>query len=191
MHKILEQVDAYLELLYEAREILLSDRKGKLTTSVTNRKKTNSKKPKTKSRFGVQKLQGASKESGAGYTALETRAISTVQPQIPIPKVAHSELEPTMSSDESDSASETVKRVPAKRGAALMRDMSHQRPKRTNRGSLGPTTPLRHPIRSNIVVVSAEQVRLEREGSMKPVSMRPTASIATGRLAFEALFRRS
>jgi hypothetical protein len=64
--------------------------------------------------------------------------------------------------------------------------------KPVKRDSLKPTTPLCHPVRSDVVVISAEQVRLERERSIKPVVLRPrsTASGATGRSAFEAQFSR-
>jgi hypothetical protein len=103
--------------------------------------------------------------------------------------VSHSEPAAKMSSNEETLVREIVKRVPAKRRTTFKRFASGLTPKSTKLEP-SPTTALSHPIRSKVVVISAEQLRLERERQVKPVVARPRSpgSGGTGRSAFEALF---
>lgn len=190
MHYIIEQVDAYLALLHQAREILLNDGKRKSAAKITRRKSgvwTNSKKVQTSSDRPAGKIDGAPQRSVAGRVPSKKRVVSTTPPKAPLANVLHSEPAATMSSNERKLTGGIVKRVPARRRTTFNRFASSRLIKQN---SLKPTTALSHPIRSNIVVISAEQLRLERERSVKPVVVRPRSlgSGATGRLAFEALF---
>jgi hypothetical protein len=189
MHEIVEQIDAYLAVLYEVSEILLKNGNETSATRTRSREKANSKKTRIQSRATAGKINGV--RSGVRQVGPTARAISTVLPQPPSRDVVHSEPEPMVSSVEQKAVGEIAKRVPAVRRPAFKRARSSSREK-PEQDSLKPTTPLSHPVRSNVVVISAEQVRLERERSIKPVVLRPrsTASGAAGRSAFEALFGR-
>lgn len=192
MHYIIEQVDAYLALLNRAREILLNDGKRKSPTKIARRKsgvRTNSKKAQASSRRTPDKIAGAP-ERIAGHVPLNNRIVSTTPPRGILPNVLHSESTTTMSSDQRNPVGETVKRVPAQRRTTFNRFASTRPINSIKQDSPKPTA-LSHPIRSNVVVISAEQLRLERERSAKPpavVRPRSPGSGATGRLAFEALF---
>jgi hypothetical protein len=193
MHYIIEQVDAYLALLHQAREILLNDGERKSATKITRRKRgvwTNSRKVQIPSGRSAGKIDGESQRSVAGRVSSKKRVVSTTPPNTPSPNVLHSEPTTTIGSDESNLAGELVKRVPAQRRATFHRFALGRRINPIKQDSLKPTTALSHPIRSNVVVISAKQLRLERERSVKPVVVRPRSpgSGATGRLAFEALF---
>jgi hypothetical protein len=193
MHYIIEQVDAYLALLHQAREILLNDGKRKSATNIARRKSgvwTNSKKAQTSSDRTAGKIDGAPQRF-AGRVSSKNRVVSTTPPKGPLPNVLHREPTATMSSDERNLAEETVKRVPAQRRTTFNRFASTRTINSIKQDSLKPTTALSHPIRSNVVVISAEQLRLERERLLKPpavVRPRSPGSGATGRLAFDALF---
>jgi len=96
-----------------------------------------------------------------------------------------------MSPNEGHPVSEIVKTEPTKRRTTFNRFASGQ-PQKSAKSEPKPATALSHPIRSDVVVVSAEQLRAERERQLRPMvaqprSLRPSA---TGRLAFEALFGR-
>jgi hypothetical protein len=91
-----------------------------------------------------------------------------------------------MSSKEGTLFGEIVERVPA-RGHTTFNRFASSRPMKSKQQAPKPTTALSHPIRSNVVVISAEQLRLERERSATPAVVRPRA-LGSGRLAFEALF---
>jgi hypothetical protein len=189
MREIVEQVDAYLAVLYQAREILLRE-EMKGTTGTRRRKKADSEKTRAQSHPTGGEINGERQRSGARLIGPETRAISTVLPQPPSRDNMHSEPKLMVSSVEQKSAGEFVKRVPAVRRSNFNPATPSLRVKPVKQDSRRPTTPLSHPVRSNVVVISAEQVRLERERSIKPVALRPRslASGATGRSAFEALF---
>jgi hypothetical protein len=192
MRHMIEQVDAYLAVLHQAREILLNDGKRLPVTKITRRKgdiRTNSKRIQNSSGQPADKFDDAPKKAGPGRKPLKKRVDSTAPPKILSPIVSHSEPKATISSNEGTLIGEIVKRVPAPRRKISSRIASSRsiRP-----DSLKPTTALSHPIRSNVVVISAEQLRLERERSIKPAVLRPRSprSGATGRSAFEALFGR-
>jgi len=177
MHHIIEQLDAYLAVLHQAREILLNDGRGK---------------PPTKFTRGQSSVRTNSKElqnSGVGRKSSKKRVVSTTPLKTSSSIVSLSEPTATMNSNEGTPVGEIVKRVPAKRRTTVNRLASGRPPQSTN-FEPKPTTALSHPIRSNVVVISAEQLRLERERQVKPVVARPHSrgSGATGRLAFEALF---
>jgi hypothetical protein len=192
MHYIIEQVDAYLAVLHQAREILLNDGERMPATKSTRRKsglRTNARRltirvagPKTRSTAGLKDQEPIAKFS-------KNRVLGTIPPKTPSPIVSHSEPTTTMSSNEGTLAREIVKRVAAQRRTTFNRFASG-RPTKSRKLEPKLTTALFHPIRSNVVVISAEQLRLERERSVKPVEVRPRSpgSGATGRLAFEALF---
>jgi hypothetical protein len=196
MHHIIEQVDAYLAVLHQAREILVNDGKRLPMTKITRHKgdvRTNSEEIQNSSGRPAGKIHDASRKVGAGgHRPSKKRVVSTTQPKTLSPIVSHSEPTATMSSNEGNLVGEIVKRVPARRRTSFSRFASSRPINPIKRDSLKPTTALSHPIRSNVVVISAEQLRFERERSVKPAVVRPRSpgSGATGRLAFEALFGR-
>jgi hypothetical protein len=192
MHFIIEQVDAYLALLHQAREILLNDAKRKSPTKIARRKsgvRTNSEKAQASSDRTPDRIAGAPQRL-AGRVPLNNRIVSTTPPEVPLPNVLHSKSTATMSSDQRNLHRKIVKRVPAQRRTTFKRFASTRPINSIKQDSPKPTA-LSHPIRSNVVVISAEQLRLERERSVKPLAVvrpRSPGSGATGRLAFEALF---
>lgn len=192
MHHIIEQIDACLAVLHQAREILLNHGKRMPATKITGYKRgfgTNYKKLQKSSGQPAEKIRDASQKSAGGRSSSKRYVVSTRPSKTPSPVVSHSEPTVTMNSNEEILVREIVKRVPAKRRTTFKRFASGRTPESTKLEPK-PTTALSHPIRSNVVVISAEQLRLERERQVKPVVARPRSpgSGATGRSAFEALF---
>lgn len=111
MHEIFEQIDAYLAVLYEVREILLKNGNETSATRTRSREKANSKKTRIQIRATAGKINGVC--SGVRQVGPAARAISTVLPQPPSRDVVHSEPESMVSSVEQKAGGEIAKRVPA------------------------------------------------------------------------------
>jgi len=187
IHEILEQIDAYLLLLYQAREILSNPGRANSATRNTRCKKS-TRKSRIQSSTSVS-ISDLPQSSVRDQPAREKRAVlrSNTLPLVDLPN-----SNGTVSPTENVAAGEIVKRVPERRGTSSKRVALHRRAKPIDQDALKSKTPLSHPVRSKVVVISAEQLRLERERSAKPLVARPRSpgSVATGRLAFEALFSR-
>jgi len=194
MHHIIEQVDAYLALLHQAREILLADVTPMRTTKMTRAKSAvwhNSKRLRKSSGQPASDIFDASQDSEVNRKASRKRGVSSIPPMAPSTILIQADPTATMSPNEGHPVSEIVKTEPTKRRTTFNRFASGQ-PQKSAKSEPKPATALSHPIRSDVVVVSAEQLRAERERQLRPMvaqprSLRPSA---TGRLAFEALFGR-
>ena len=187
MHHIIEQVDAYLALLHQAREILLADVTPMRTTKMT----PNSKRLRKSSGQPASDIFDASQDSEVNRKASRKRGVSSIPPMAPSTILIQADPTAMMSPNEGHPVSEIVKTEPTKRRTTFNRFASGQ-PQKSAKSEPKPATALSHPIRSDVVVVSAEQLRAERERQLRPMvaqprSLRPSA---TGRLAFEALFGR-
>ena len=194
INEIIKQIDAYLTLLHQARKILSSGRKRDSVARVTRPKRgtpANSKNLAIPGGRPEVKADSLARTPVAGRVSLEKRAVRSAQPQAPLPKTLDPETTAAMSSDETGSASAVVKRLPAQRRLNPNRLAAHRRVKRGKQDSIKPPTALTNALRSKIVVISAEQARIERERLAKPaLRHRSPGSGSTGRLAFEALFSR-
>ena len=193
MHHIIEEVDVYLAVLHQARELLLSSRKEKPARKIAHDSSHAGrihKKFQKSRRQTADKRPDSSQTPEAGRRSSKNLVVRITTPKTP-PIVSHSEPTMPMSSSERKLVREIVNKVPAKHRTTFNR-FAASRSAKSVRREPKPTTALSHPIRSNIVVIPAEQLRLERERSVKPAVVRPRVlgSGATGRLAFEALFSR-
>ena len=188
-HLIIEQVDAYLTLLHQAREILLQDGKRQSAAKVTSRKggeRLRLRSVQASSDRSAGDINRTSQTSVARFEPSKRRTVGVTKSKAQLTSNKQAESAATMSSAET-TGDEIVKRVPAQRRTTFKRFAPSQRIKQE---SPKPTTALSHPTRSIVVVSSAEQLRLERERSVKPAVARPrsTGAGGTGRQAFEALF---
>jgi len=193
INEIIKQIDAYLALLHQARKILSSGGKRDSVARGTRSKRrtpANSRNlPIPRDRAAI-KADSRERTSVAGSLSLEKRATGAVQ--VPLPKTLDPGPAVAMSSNDTGSAGAVVKRLPARRQLNPNRHAAHGRVKPGKQDSVKPPTALSNVLSSKIVVISAEQARIERERLTKPVAVRhrPPGSGATGRLAFEALFGR-
>jgi len=196
--EILNEIDAYLLCLRQARELLLapitearrereSSRKRVVRVSKTGQPLPS--KPRireNKSRFGrifapattpTQQLDSVSLVRGSvGPQAAVPEQIA-VAVMAPKPQ-QDGRIERLPASNQRMSSTRTVRRPATKRAFATILEKSK------------PAIALAGPIHSKIVVVSAEQVQREREKVAQAMVQRPRVPAIglTGQAAFEALF---
>jgi hypothetical protein len=195
INEIIKQIDAYLALLHQARELLSSD--GKRPSFPRSARpereiRLNSKKP----RIPAGQLEGETnsplRRPGAGRVSSVKRAVRSFQSKAPLPSAP--DLDPTIAanSDETNSPTVVVNKVLSQRRRGATRLVAHRHVKPFKQDSIKPATALGNVKGAKIIVISAEQARLERERLANPVTVRPRSpgSGSTGRLAFEALFGR-
>ena len=196
--EIINEIDAYLSRLRQARELLLDQRTEAAPKRVPGRKRKvapgkvapassrsrRTTKNKSRSDHSVVHLKRGTErvEIGAQVPISATRHASDLeQPAIALPERAIPQ-------------SVVIKRLPSKGSRTSIRSVRHRTPK-SNPGATPdapkPAIALAGPRDVRIVVVPAEQVRREREKAAQPEVRRPRvpASGLTGRLAFEALFK--
>ena len=192
INEIIKQIDAYLALLRRAREILSGEGEKELVAGIA--------RPGRSTRASSQKLAVPSgksavrsaptrRNSAKGRTSSKNPAFSGVQAQAPLPEMLDPGPRAVLNSDGSDSSTVIVKRLPARHRVNANQPSAHRSIKAGKQDSGRPTS-LSSGMGSRIVVISAEQARLERERLEKPAVLRPRSlgSGSTGRLAFEALF---
>lgn len=201
--EIIDEIDAYLSRLRQARELLLDistkalqQRAPRITKTANSGQgdpassnKRQAAKNKSRSNHAVAHLK-----RGSESVDFRTQVTNSVPPDgadSGLPAVAQPERIVPQAVVMPPSV--VIKRLPSKGPRASLRSMRLRTPK--------PTVPtpdpakaaiaLAGPVKARIVVVPAEQVRKEREQASQPEVRKPRvpASGLTGRLAFEALFK--
>ena len=196
--EIINEIDAYLSRLRQARE-LLSDRRTEAPQK---------RAPRRKKKITVLQADPA---SSRGRRAHKNKSRSNppvvhlkkrtepVEISAPVPDsvtehASHLEAPAIAPPENTIPRSVVVKRLPSKGRNTSFRSVRHRTPK-SNPGAKPdaskPAIALAGAAGAKIVVVPAEQVRRERERAAQPEVRRPRlpAPGLTGRLAFEALFK--
>ncbi len=195
--EIIDEIDAYVSRLRQAREILLDRSTEAPQTRVPRGKR------KARARQDEPVLSGktwaAKNKSRSNHPAAhlnrETERVD-VAAQVPssVMQDGSDPEQPATAQPELILApSVVIKRFPSKGQRTSVRSMRHRTPKPAPEkpDAARPAIALGRPVNSKIVVVPAEQVRREREQAAQPEVRRARvpASGLTGRLAFEALFK--
>jgi hypothetical protein len=197
--EIINEIDAYLSRLRQARELLL-DRKTEAPQkgasrpkSVTPRRadptfshgrRANKSKSRLNHPMAHLKKETERVEAGAAVPSSVTPYASGFE-------------QPPMAQPERDlPQSVAVRRLPSKGPDTSIRSVRSRNPKSTagsKPDAEKPAIALAGPAGAKIVVVPAEQLRRERERAAQPAVPQPpkSGSGLTGRLAFEALFKKS
>ena len=195
---IIDEIDAYLSRLRQARELLLDQRTEAPQKGVPRRKRKVAPReadPASSRGRRADKNKSRSNHSAAHLNKGTERV--EISAQVPISATQHaSDLEQAAvpPPERAIPQSVVVKRFPSKALSTSIRSVRHRTPK-SNAGAkpdaAKPAIALAGPGGAKIVVVPAEQVRREREQAAQPEVRRPRvpASGLTGRLAFEALFK--
>ena len=196
--EILNEIDACLSRLRQARELLLDRRTEAPPKRVPRRKRKATPKgadpaPSRSRRTNKNKSQsnhpGAHLQKEAKRVEIALRVPSPVtHPVSHLEQPAVAPTEPTIAQNV------VIKRLPSKGPRTSIRSVHDRTPKSNavaKPDDPKPAIALAGPASAKIVVVPAEQVRRERERAAQPVARRPRvlASGLTGRLAFEALFK--
>ncbi len=194
INEILKQIDAYLELLHQARELLLTDKKRQSSTRTARPRRESRadlKELRIPARRQGSKANSSLREQTAGSVGSGRRATGSIRSKAPLLKSPDPDPTVATGSEETNSPSVVVKRLPPRRRPNFTR-VRADRGLKSERGSIKTATALANVKGSKIIVISAEQARLERERLAKPVTVRPRSlgSRSTGRSAFEALFSR-
>jgi hypothetical protein len=196
--EIINEIDAYLSRLRQARELLLDPiteapqkrvprRKRKVIVRQTDpgfsgRRRTDENK--SPSNHAVAHLKEVAKRIDASAqisravvdSALDSEKPAMIEPERAIPQ------------------SVVIRRLPAKEPRSSIRSLRNRTGKSalsTQLNKIKPPIALAGSMSSKVVVVSAEQVQREREQAAPPTIRRPRtpSSGLSGRLAFEALFK--
>jgi hypothetical protein len=195
--EIINEIDAYLSRLRQARELLLHQKTGTTKTRAPRRKMkvTPGQAPQASSR--IRRAEKNKSPSNPSFVHLKKRTERVdIVAQVPSPVPDHHSdlvLPAIAQSEHSVSQKVIVKKLPPRGLRALVRSVRHRTPKPTldpKPDAAKPAIALAGPQGAKIVVVPAEQVRREREEAAQPEVRRPRLPLGlTGRLAFEALFK--
>jgi len=195
--KIINEVDAYLSRLRQARELLLDGTTATPETTVPRPpKKLLAPLPMPASpirrRLGENKSQ--SNDSAEHLKKISTRVDTGVRVPSAVPaNRSHSEQAIIAQPEPKVPESVPVTRLPARRRSSSTRSIHH----RTVKPSAGekaiavkPAIALAGAKNARIVVVSPEQAQREREEASRPAAPRPRPypTGLSGKSAFEALF---
>jgi hypothetical protein len=196
--EIINEIDAYLLRLRQARELLLDRmtegphkrvprRKRKVIVrqaapAFSSRRRADENKPQ--SNHAVAHLKKAAKHVDAGAEV----------PSVESPKASDSENQGMITPVRTIQQSVLTRTLPAIEPSTSIRPVRHRTAKpglNTKRDDIKPPIALAGSVSSRVVVVSAEQVQREREQAAHPANRRPRtpSSGLSGRLAFEALFK--
>jgi hypothetical protein len=195
--EIIDEIDAYLSRLRQARELLLDRRTEAPKKRAPRRKRVTPRQADPAS--SRSRRAGKNKSRSNHPVAHLKRRTERVEisARVAISATQHaSDLEQPAIAQPERSIPQTVvvKRFPSKAPNTSIRSV-HPRTPKSNAGTTPdgakPAIALAGPAGAKIVVVPAEQVRRERERAAQPEIRRPRvpASGLTGRLAFEALFK--
>lgn len=191
---IVEEIDAYLSRLRKAREVLVdgATEAQQGNTNLRKRKALRARiKPASLTRSRVDENQFQS-DSSLRAPKLKTDRSNPAFPGDLASDVPKPEQRMPLPSELSiQQKSLTIKRVPAKRRLDAVGSTRHRRAKPAD--TMKPAISLAGPVKSKIVVVTAEQVQREREQTARPPALRHRlpAQGLSGKLAFEALFKES
>jgi len=194
INEVIKHIDEYLALLRRARNILCGDEQKTSVEQTESSKRSArpvSKKPVIPRSSSLVRTSSTRRKPVTGRVSSKDPASSIVKAQAPLPGALSTDRTTAPSSDLSNSSSVVVKRLPPRHRMNANRHTAYRGIKAGTQDSVKPSL-LPSGMGSRIVVISAEQARLEREQSTKPTvpRPRPLGSRPTGRSAFEALFSR-
>jgi hypothetical protein len=195
--EIIDEIDAYLSCLRQARELLLDRSTEAPQKRVYRRKRKATPKQADQAPSRSRRTNKNKSQSNPPVAHLKRRAKREVA--LPVPShvthpASHLGQPPVAPPEPTIPQSVAIKRLPSKGSRTSIRSVRHRASKSnavTKADDPKPAIALAAPRGAKIVVVPAEQVRRERERAAQPESRRPRvpASGLTGRLAFEALFK--
>ena len=198
LDEIIEEIDAYLLRLRQARELLLNRRPEAPQERVPRRKRKVTPRQADPAASRIPRAGKNKSRSNRPVVHLKER---TERVEISAPVLnsvtryaAHLERPASARSEQAIRQCVVVKRIPSKGPSTSIRPMRHKTSKPilgTKPDAAKPAIALAGPAGARIVVVPAEQVRREREQAAQPEVRRPRipGPGLTGRLAFEALFK--
>lgn len=196
--EILNEIDACLSRLRQARELLLDQQMKAPPKKVAHVKgKVTPRRPDPASSRTRRAYKNKSRSNRpVGHLKRGTKRVE-ITPQVPSPvthSVSHLEQPAIAPPEPTIPQSVVITRIPSKGFRTSIRSVG-LRTSNSNPGTkpdaAKPAIALAGAAGAKIVVVPAEQVRREREQAARPEVRRPRvpASGLTGRLAFEALFK--
>jgi hypothetical protein len=194
--KILDEIDGYLSILHQAREILSG---GRTETPQIGALRKKQKSILERTRPAVVSRRVEEKNSQSNHvahplSAVTNRAASRIQSfsdvilDAPRPK-----QQTPVAPEHTIPQSIEIKRIPARHRTGSIRSLRQQAAKPASDRkphAIKPAIALAGPAKTKIIVVSAEQLQRQREQAAQSAvlgSRRP-ASVLSGRSAFEALF---
>ena len=192
---IVQEIDAYIARLRQARDLLAASLTGELRaresyttkqiaseeTAPTLSGKRRTADARSRSKAAGRKVEAAERPSDSGSEQLSPVAPQAVEEQQPL-------IVPT-------APAPVPVETPERAKLALPRRRTSSRGVRAvskaNREPVKPTNALSSSMAPKIVAVSAAELQRERERAAQSVAVRPKVSWTgqTGRLAFEALFK--
>ena len=194
--EIIAEIDTYLARLRQARELL----SGHRAKSSPKRVPPSNGRPYSSSRRRGDEQKSRSEQAVAPLKrAMKRVDVSVPVPSAPVPaaenKHASGSNHPPMTQPERAKIeqSNVATRVPSRWRSSKVRSVSHRTPKAvlgTKLDAIKPAIALAGSVGTKIVVVSAEQMRRERERAVPSEVRQPrkVTSGLSGRRAFEALF---
>ncbi len=196
--EIIDEIDAYLSRLRQARELLLDRMTQAPPKRVPRRKRKAIVKQAGPGFSGGRRADENKPPSNLAVDHLK-KVTNRVDVGLQVPravaqKASDSEKPAMIETERTIQQSVLITRLPAKGPRTSIRSVRQQTVTpalSTRRDEIKPPTALAGSMRSKVVVVSAEQVQREREQAALPAIRRPRApsSGLSGRLAFEALFK--
>ncbi len=193
---IIHEIDAYLSKLRQAREILL----GRIAEDAQNRAPRSKRKllvgpadPIISSRRGVEETKTRPDHPVADRMGAKEPSDPAAQLSSAVPHEIVDSEGPAVVKPEPE-RNVLVTRFPARRRNGSVKSVRHSITKSASAAkpeAPKPAIALAGPMSCKIVVVSAEQVQLERDQAALPVVRPPrlAGTGLTGRRAFEALFK--
>ena len=196
--EILNEIDACLSRLRQARELLLDQQMKAPPKKVTHvKRKVTPRLPDPASSRTRRAYKNKSRSNRpVGHLKRGTNRVE-ITPQVPSPvtySVSHLEQPAIAPPEPTIPQSVVITRIPSK-GFRTSISSVRLRTSKSNPGTkpdaAKPAIALAGAAGAKIVVVPAEQVRREREQAARPEVRRPRVPTSglTGRLAFEALFK--
>src|ERR1700677_3807615 len=192
---IVQEIDAYIARLRQARDLLAASLTGELRaresyttkqiaseeTAPTLSGKRRSADARSRSKAAERKVEAAERPSDSGSEQLSPVAPQAVEDQQPL--IAPTAPAPVPVETPERAKLATPRRRTSSRGVRAV--------SKANREPVKPTNALSSSMASKIVAVSAAELQRERERAAQSVAVRPKVSWTgqTGRLAFEALFK--
>jgi|SRR5579863_8750639 len=196
--EIIRQIDAYLSCLRDARDLLSTPAPAARRGRATGGKKT-VKRKRTASPVSSRPRIQENKSRSNGVVHRPKKMEIPVDPVSPVPgpvaRPAEDSVQPPLATQPSALQGTVEKEIPSgnktKPPAKSPHPRGMWRTLKTRPGKAGPATALAGAPSARVVVVSAEELKREREQSASREVRRPPVSAArlTGKLAFEALFK--
>ena len=196
--EIINEIDAYLSRLREARELLLDRMTEAPQKRVPRRKRkvvVTEAGPALASRRRADENKSPSNHAVAHLNEVAKRIDASAQiPRAVVDSALDSEKPEMIEPERAIPQSVVIRRLPAKEPSTSIRSVRHRTGEPTlvtQLNKIKPPIALAGSMSSRVVVVSAEQVQREREQAAQPAIRRPRtpSSGLSGKLAFEALFK--